>query len=153
MRIGIGADEAGYALKETLKAFLEEQTAVSVTIEDFGVYSTAPVDYPDIAIQVARAVAEKRCDRGILICGTGIGMCIAANKVPGVDAALCHDVFSAERAQKSNNAPILTMGARVIGPEHAKKIVEAWLSSSFQGGASARKVGKIREIEKTHAST
>lgn len=152
MRIAIGCDEAAYALKEIIKAFLLEQTVVPVEVEDFGVFSTDPVDYPDIALLVSQAVAEERFDRGILLCGTGIGMCIAANKVPGIRAALCHDVYSAERAQKSNNAQILTMGARVIGPELAKRIVEAWLVSHFSGGASARKVAKIMEIEKMHAT-
>ena len=147
MRIAIGCDEAAYELKETIKAYLAEQTEVPVEIEDFGVFSTDPVDYPDIALQVAGGVAANRCERGILLCGTGIGMAIAANKVPGIRAALCHDVYSAERAQKSNDAQILTMGARVIGPELAKKVVEAWLRSHFAGGPSARKVQKIMQIQ------
>ncbi len=147
MRIAVGCDEAAYALKEEIKRYLAEQAAVPVEVEDFGVHSPDPVDYPDIAVQVAEAVAEHRCDRGILLCGTGIGMAITANKVPGIRAALCHDAYSAERAQKSNDAQILTMGARVIGPELAKTVVAAWLRSRFAGGGSARKVGKILQVE------
>jgi ribose 5-phosphate isomerase B len=150
MRIAIGCDDAAYHLKEVIKAYLMEQTDVPLEVEDFGTFSPEPVDYPDIAVKVAEAVADGRYDRAILLCGTGIGMCITANKVPGIRAALCHDVYSAERAQKSNNAQILTMGARVIGPELAKKIVEAWLKSHFAGGPSARKVAKIMEIEKAY---
>lgn len=150
MRIAIGCDDAGFGLKETIKAYLAGQSDVPVEIEDLGVYSTDPVDYPDIAEKVAAAVAGHRCERGILVCGTGVGMAIAANKVPGIRAALCHDVYSAERAQKSNDAQILTMGARVIGPELAKKIVEVWLRSHFAGGPSARKVQKIMQIESAY---
>jgi ribose 5-phosphate isomerase B len=111
------------------------------------VHSTDPVDYPDIAVQVARDIAAHKAERGILICGTGIGMAITANKVPGVYAAQAHDTYSAERARKSNNAQIVTMGARVIGPELAKQIVDAWMASEFQGGGSQRKVEKIKQIE------
>lgn len=150
MKIAIGCDEAAYALKEEIKRYLAEQTAVPVELEDFGVYSTDPVDYPDIAVKVAAAVAAQRFERGILLCGTGIGMAIAANKVRGIRAALCHDAYSAERAQKSNDAQILTMGARVVGPELAKTIVAAWLRSHFAGGPSARKVQKIMQIQDTY---
>jgi len=147
MRIAIGCDEAAFDLKETVREFLGRQSAVLVECQDFGVFDRNPVDYPDVAEQVSLAVTRGECDRGILICGTGIGMCIAANKVPGIRAALCHDPYSAERARKSNNAQILTMGARVIGPELAKFIVAAWLTSEFEGGRSATKVQKIMDIE------
>lgn len=147
MKIAIGCDEAAFELKETIKRHLAQGCGAVVEIEDFGVYSTEPVDYPDIAEKVAEAVAGHRCDRGILLCGTGIGMCIVANKVPGVRAALCHDTYSAERAQKSNDAQVLTLGARVIGAELAKKIVDAWMAASFSGGPSAVKVEKIMRIE------
>ncbi len=140
----LGCDEAAFHLKEIIKAHLQSK---GVHVIDYGVHSTDPVDYPDIAVQVAKDIAAHKSDRGILICGTGIGMAITANKVPGVYAALAHDTYSAERARKSNNAQILTMGARVIGPELAKQIVDAWLASEFQGGNSARKVDKIRQIE------
>lgn len=99
--------------------------------------------YPDIAYKVASAIASGKFERGILICGTGIGMAIVANKVPGVRAAVCHDPYSAERARKSNNAQILTMGARVIGPELGKTILKIWLESEFTGGPSAEKVKRI----------
>lgn len=140
----IGCDEAAYQLKEIIKAHLQSK---GLEVIDYGVHSTDPVDYPDIAVQVARDIAAHKSDRGILICGTGIGMAITANKVPGVYAAQAHDTYSAERARKSNNAQIVTMGARVIGPELAKQIVDAWLASEFQGGGSARKVDKIARIE------
>ena len=140
----LGCDEAALQLKETIKAHLEGQ---GVTVIDYGVHTTDPVDYPDIALTVAKDVAAKKSDRAILICGTGIGMAITANKVPGVYAAQAHDTFSAERARKSNNAQVLTMGARVIGPELAKMIVDAWMRSEFAGGGSARKVEKIQKIE------
>lgn len=143
-RLAIGADDAGYPLKQVVAAYLDEH---EVVYEDVGTHSADPVDYPDIARIVAEGVRDKRYDRGILICGTGIGMAITANKVRGVRAAQAHDVYSAERARKSNDAQVLTMGARVIGPELAKVIVRAWLDSEFAGGASARKVAKIEELE------
>ena len=121
-------------------------------IVDFGVYSTGPIDYPDIAVKVAEAVAHEECERGILLCGTGLGMAIAANKVSGIRAATCHDVFSAERAQKSNNAQIITLGSRVIGPELAKMVISAWLVSEFSGGGSTRKVDKIMQIEEKYST-
>lgn len=143
MRITIGCDDTEYALKEAIKAHLAMQGDVPVEIEDMGVYSTDPADYPDIAQKVASAVAEKRCERDTLVWGTEIGMGIVANKVPGIRAALCRDVCSAEQAQESNDAQILTMGGRVVGPELARKVVEAWLRSYFAGEPFARKVQKI----------
>jgi ribose 5-phosphate isomerase B len=140
----LGCDEAAFQLKEIIKAHLQSK---GVEVIDYGVHSTDPVDYPDIAVQVARDIAAHTAERGILICGTGIGMAITANKVPGVYAAQAHDTYSAERARKSNNAQIVTMGARVIGPELAKQIVDAWMASEFQGGGSQRKVEKIKQIE------
>lgn len=142
--VAIGCDEAGFALKQTLVKYLEEQ---GIQVKDFGCHSLDPVDYPDVALEVANAVSSSPKERGILVCGTGIGMAIAANKVAGVYAAQAHDTFSAERARKSNNAQIITMGARVIGPELAKQIVQHWLDSEFAGGGSARKVEKICRIE------
>jgi ribose 5-phosphate isomerase B len=105
------------------------------------------VDYPDVALAVARAVARGEHDRALLVCGTGIGMSIAANKVPGVFAAVAHDPYSAARARMSNNAQVVTMGARVIAPELAKTVLRVWLDSEFAGGGSARKVDKIRTAE------
>lgn len=151
LRIALGADDAGVEMKSTVADLLTSQ---QVEFTDVGVFGTPgeqlafePVDYPDIALTVASGVRDGVFDRGILICGTGIGMAIAANKVRGVRAAQAHDVYSAERARKSNAAQILTLGARVIGPELAKSIVRAWLESEFAGGESARKVAKIDAIE------
>lgn len=152
MKLAIGCDEAALDLKETIKAHLLDQSQVSVEIVDFGVHAEDPMDYPDIALKVAEAVAQGECERGILLCGTGLGMAIAANKVSGIRAATCHDVFSAERAQKSNNAQIITMGARVIGPELAKMVVSAWLVSEFAGGGSTQKVEKIMQIEEKYST-
>jgi ribose 5-phosphate isomerase B len=143
-KIAIGCDEAAFEMKEAIKAYVE---SLGYEVEDYGVYDTAPVLYPDIAVKVAQAVAAGKQERGILMCGTGIGMAITANKVPGIRAAQCHDVFSAERARKSNNAQIMTMGARVIGIELAKMLVRTWLESEFQGGGSVSKVEKITEYE------
>jgi len=151
-KIGIGADDAALELKQTLVEHLEEK---GYEVEDYSPKSredaeSAGVDYPDVAVEVAEAVARGEHDRAILCCGTGIGMSITANKVPGVRAAQCHDVFSAERARKSNNAQVLTMGQRVIGPELAKTIVDAWLESEFQGGGSTRKVEKMEEVDRRY---
>ena len=144
----IGSDEAGFALKEVIKDHLRH--AHDARVVDLGCDDGQSVDYPDVAEALAERVSRGGETRGVLICGTGIGMAIAANKVPGVRAALCHDTYSAERARKSNNAQVLTMGARVIGPELAKHIVDAWMRSEFAGGASARKVAKIDRLDARH---
>ena len=144
----IGSDEAGFALKEVIKDHL--RLAHDARVVDLGCGDGQSVDYPDVAEALAERVSRGGETRGVLICGTGIGMAIAANKVPGVRAALCHDTYSAERARKSNNAQVLTMGARVIGPELAKHIVDAWMRSEFAGGASARKVAKIDRLDARH---
>jgi ribose 5-phosphate isomerase B len=142
--VAIGADDAGFYLKEIIKQHLASQ---GIEVVDYGPATADPIDYPDVAAALAKDIAAHKYERGILICGTGIGMAITANKVPGVYAAQAHDTYSAERARKSNNAQIITMGARVIGPELAKQIVDVWMASEFQGGASARKVGKIATLE------
>jgi len=144
MKIAIGSDHLGVELKNLIRDFLKEK---EIEINDFGTMSKEPIDYPDIAKKVAKVVATEDYERGILICGTGIGMAIAANKVRGIRAAVCHDLYSTERSRKSNNAQIMAMGALIIGPELAKKLVEVWLNSEFQGGRSERKVKKIMEIE------
>lgn len=149
-RIAIGSDEAGFNLKELLKEHMQAQ---GLEVDDYGCRSTEPVDYPDVAYALAKDVAKDPSERGILVCGTGIGMAITANKVPGVSAAQAHDTYSAERARKSNNAQIITLGARVVGPELAKQIVDVWLRSEFQEGNSRRKVDKIGEIELRHSRT
>lgn len=149
LKVSIGSDDAGFALKEQLKAHL---AASGIEVVDFGCHGPDPVDYPDVALALAQDVAANREARGILICGTGIGMAITANKVPGVRAAQAHDTYSAERARKSNDAQILTLGARVIASELAKRIVDAWLASEFEGGNSARKVDKISAYDAERAT-
>lgn len=150
MRIALGCDEAGLPLLDVLRDYLQEK---NIAVKDFGVHSTDPVDYPDIALVASVSVASGECDRAILVCGTGIGMSITANKVPGVRAALCHDTYSAERARKSNDAQVITMGARVIGTELAKKIIEVWLESDFDGGRSAPKVTKMNAVDERFRHT
>lgn len=144
MKIAIGCDEAAFELKEIIKQHL---IGKGLEVTDFGTYDTQPVIYPDIAFAVAEAVMQDRFARAILLCGTGIGMAISANKVPGMRAAQCHDTYSAERASKSNNAQIITLGARVVGPELAKSIVDSWITSEFSGGRSASKLERIHEYE------
>ena len=145
MKIAIGCDEAAYELKELIRKYLRE---LDHEVEDFGTYDNRPVLYPDVAFAVAEKVAAGTFPRAILMCGTGIGMAICANKVPGVRAAQAHDTYSAERARKSNDAQILTMGARVVGPELAKAIVKVWLESEFEPARSAAKVERIRAYER-----
>jgi ribose 5-phosphate isomerase B len=148
MKIAIGCDEAACELKEVIKLYLLGQGHELV---DFGTHDNQPVLYPDIGIAVAEAVAAGQHSRGILLCGTGIGMAISANKVVGIRAAQAHDTDSAERAVKSNNAQIISLGARVIGPELAKAIVDRFLESSFSGGNSLKKVDAITEYERQRA--
>jgi len=145
-KIAIGCDEAAYDLKKIIIEFLE---GLGYESEDYGVYNKDASLYADTAIKVAIAVSEGKHDRGILLCGTGIGMAISANKVPGIRAAVCHDSYSAERARKSNNAQIMTMGARIVGSELAKQLVGIWMKSEFQGGGSISKVDKIMEYERS----
>ncbi|PYD69018.1 ribose 5-phosphate isomerase B [Komagataeibacter swingsii] len=144
MDIAIGCDEAAFTLKETIRDFL---AAEGHTITDYGTHDAAPVLYPDIAVTVAEAIKAGKHERGVLLCGTGIGVAISANKVHGIRAAQTHDTYSAERAMKSNNAQIITLGSRVIGPELAKTIVKAYLSSQFSGGPSAEKISRIAYYE------
>jgi ribose 5-phosphate isomerase B len=149
VKIAIGADHLGAGLKEEIVALLRER---QIEFRDYGVCGAGPVDYPDVAEAVACVVRDGAFDRGILICGTGIGMAIAANKVPGVRAAVVHDPYSAERSRKSNNAQILTMGSLVVGAQVARRLVSIWLESEFLGGDSQRKVEKISLIEERHHS-
>jgi ribose 5-phosphate isomerase B len=144
MRIAVGCDDVGLPLKTALAEYLDE---IGIQHVDYGASDATPIDYPDVAVQVAEAIRSGEFERGLLVCGTGLGMAITANKVPGVRAATCHDVYSAERARKSNDAPVITMGSRVIGPESAKAVLRAWLDSDFAGGNSARKVAKIVAVE------
>ncbi|WP_110601270.1 ribose 5-phosphate isomerase B [Salinicola lusitanus] len=147
-RVALGCDEAAYEMKQ---AMIEHVRALGHEVEDFGTHEAKPVLYPDIAIEVAEAIAEGRYDRGVLMCGTGIGVAISANKVAGIRAAQAHDTYSAERARKSNDAQIVTMGARVIGIELAKTIVESFLSNEYEpGGRSQPKVDRIEAYEREH---
>lgn len=145
MKLGIGSDHIGFDFKESIKKFVEEKTEHEVI--DYGCYSCSAVDYPDVAFEVSKGIHDGELDRAILICGTGIGVSIAANKYPGIRAALAHDTYSAERAQLSNNSQIITMGAQIIGAEVGKKVVEAYLNSEWAED-SKRKVDKIIEKEK-----
>lgn len=148
MKIAIGSDHGGFYLKEKIIQYLEEN---QIQYKDFGTMDAESVDYPDFALPVAEAVAQGQFDRGILVCGTGIGIGIAANKVPGIRAALCHDVFSAKASREHNDANILTLGERVVGPGLALEIVKAWLETDFAGGRHQRRVDKIKDIEKKYS--
>ncbi|NLG79754.1 MAG: ribose 5-phosphate isomerase B [Firmicutes bacterium] len=140
MRVAIGSDHAGFEMKESLKEYVK---SLGHEVEDFGAPSCDPVDYPDIGYRVARDVASGRFDRGVLICGTGIGMSIVANKVPGVRAALVGDVATARLAREHNDANVLTLGARIIRLELAREIVRVFLETGFAGGRHARRLEKI----------
>lgn len=144
MKIAIGSDEAAYDMKEMLLVYLRGR---GVDVTDFGTYNAQPVIYPDIAFAVSEKIIAGEYGRAILLCGTGIGMAISANKVPGIRAAQCHDTYSAERASRSNDAQIITIGARVVGPELAKAIVDTFLAAQFDGGRSAPKVQRIKQYE------
>lgn len=148
MLILIGSDHIGYSLKENLREYLVE---LGHEVVDLGCADAAtPVDYPDVAAELAERIAAGETDRGILICGTGIGMAITANKVPGVRAACCHDPYSAERARKSNDAQVITMGAQIVAPTLARLLIDHWLASEFTGGRSASKVDKIKKLDERY---
>lgn len=145
-RIAIACDHAGFLLKEELKEFLKRE---GFELEDCGIYEATPSDYPDIAFRVAERVANGEFDRAILVCGTGIGMCMAADKVPGIRCAVCCDETTARFARTHNDANILALGARIIGSELAKNIVKVFLSTSFSGEERhLRRIRKIEEYEK-----
>jgi ribose 5-phosphate isomerase B len=143
--VALGADHGGYGMKEALKAMLETHES-GYSVFDCGTHSTDSVDYPDYAYEVARLVADGQAWRGIVVDGAGIGSCMAANKVPGVRAALCYDQATAVNSREHNNANVLTLGAGLIGPSLAKQIVETWLATDFGGGRHARRVDKIDRI-------
>ena len=144
MKIAIGSDHRGFLLKQAILPFLEELGHQS---QDMGCNSYDAVDYPDVAKKVAGAVAGGEADYGVLICSTGIGMSIAANKVPGVRAALCSDRLGARMARQHNNANVLCIGGGMIGEKLAREITTEYLSTDFEGGRHARRVGKIRRLE------
>jgi ribose 5-phosphate isomerase B len=144
MKIAIGSDHRGYDAKRRIVQLLRE---LGHEVMDLGTESNESVDYPDFAFQVARAVSEHRVERGILICGTGIGMCIAANKVHGVRAAPCHDSITAEMSRRHNDANILCLSADLLGDELIDRMVRIWLQTDFEGGRHARRVDKIARFE------
>ncbi len=146
MKVVIDCDDAAIGLKKTL---IDHMRSVGIDVTDLDYLKRKKeAFYPEIGYNLALKIKEGTFERGILICGTGLGMAMIANKVESVYAGVCHDVFSAERLRKSNNAQVLTMGARVIGSELAKTIIDAWLKSEFQGGGSQPKVDQMRELEK-----
>lgn len=145
MKIAIGCDHGGITLKDSIVNYLEER---GVQIEDFGTFGTESVDYPDYAYKVARSVADGRADKGILMCGTGIGISIAANKVNGIRCALCHNTETARLTALHNDSNILAMGGRVIDCDTAVDIVKTWLDTPFEGGRHINRINKISEIEK-----
>ncbi|MEZ4554795.1 MAG: ribose 5-phosphate isomerase B [Dehalococcoidia bacterium] len=145
MRIAIGADHAGFALKEILRRELE---ALGDEVADFGTHSEDSVDYPDIALPLANSIARAEHDFGILICSNGVGPSIAANKVHGIRAALCHDVFSAKRARQHTDANILCLGSWAIGRGAASEILRAFRDATFEGGRHQRRVDKINAVDR-----
>ena len=142
--IAIGSDHGGFELKTHIIDHLKEK---GLEIKDFGCYDENSVDYPDIAQAVAASITGGECENGILICGTGIGISIAANKINGIRAAHCHDVYSAEMTKRHNNANIICMGGRVVGRELAFMIVDAWLGAEFEGGRHQNRIDKIHALE------
>jgi ribose 5-phosphate isomerase B len=146
MVIAIAADHGGFHLKIALVEFLRK---LGHEVMDLGTNSEAPVDYPDFARAVAQEILAKKAERGILICGSGVGACVAANKFPGIRAAICHDTFSAHQGVEDDDLNVLCLGARVVGPELAKEIVRVWISTSFSGAERhRRRLAKVLEIER-----
>ncbi|WP_462410228.1 ribose 5-phosphate isomerase B [Neobacillus sp. Marseille-QA0830] len=147
MKVALASDHGGVNIRKEIASLLDE---LNIAYEDFGCDCTTSVDYPDYALPVAEKVASGEFDRGILICGTGIGMTIAANKVKGIRCALCHDTFSAKMTRAHNDSNILAMGERVVGPGLAREIAQVWLTGEFEGGRHANRIGKITEYEEKH---
>ena len=147
MKLAVGCDHGGFELKEEILKFVK--TVANIEVSDFGPANNGSVDYPDFGAKVSEVVSEGTMDRGILICGTGIGMSIVANRYPKVRAALCHDHFTARMSREHNDANILVMGERVIGKGVALEIVKTWLDTEFAGGRHQKRLDKIRDIEKT----
>ena len=143
--IALASDHAGFELKEAIKKYLVDN---NYDIMDFGTNSPASVDYPTFGRMAAEAVASGECDKGIVCCGTGIGISIVANKVKGIRCALCTDEFTAEMSRKHNDANMLAMGAGIIGPNMAERIVDVFLDTQFEGGRHARRVGLVMDVEK-----
>lgn len=148
MKVAIGADHRGYHAKANIRAMLEE---LKLEVIDYGTDSSKPVDYPDPAFSAAQAVQSGECELGVLICGTGIGMSITANKLRGIRAALCHDELTAEMARRHNNANILCLAADLVGDALMRRIVEVWMKTPYEGGRHERRVQKIYDIERLQA--
>jgi len=144
MRIALAADHAGFKLKETIKEFLQQK---EIDYQDFGTYSEDPTDYMDWAIKAVEGVSRGEFERGILICGTGLGMNIMANKFSGIRATPCYDLYMARLAREHNDSNILVLGGRITAPELAKEIVREWLTTKFQGERHQRRLDKLRQIE------
>ena len=145
MRIAIGSDHAGFELKEKVKSFLQE---MGHPVVDLGTHSLAPVDYPDYAEAVSLALLEGKADRGIVICGSGVGASVAANKIPGIRAALCHDTYSAHQGVEHDDMNVLLLGGRVVGVEMARELVRAFLGATFTGEERhRRRLAKIKALE------
>jgi RpiB/LacA/LacB family sugar-phosphate isomerase len=147
MRIAIGADHAGYPAKNVVAKLVEE---AGHTVLDVGAFNAEPSDYPDFALAVGRAIQQGRADRGILLCGSGVGVCVAANKLHGVYAGLCHDIYSAHQAVEHDNINVLCLGPRVVGPGVIPELVKAFLHAEFSGETRhARRLAKVATMEKT----
>ncbi|MCX7771744.1 MAG: ribose 5-phosphate isomerase B [Clostridia bacterium] len=148
MRIALGSDHGGFELKESIKAYLTQK---GHEVSDFGTYSTDSVDYPKYALQAARSVSNGECEKGILVCSTGIGISIAANKVRGIRAALCHDLLSARLTREHNNTNVLAMGSFIVGEKLAFAIVDTWLDTPFSNEVRhQRRIDAITDIEKDY---
>ncbi|MED1605806.1 ribose 5-phosphate isomerase B [Cytobacillus kochii] len=145
MKVAIASDHGGLNIRAEIKSLLEE---LNIEYEDFGCECSTSVDYPDYALPVAEKVASGEFDKGILVCGTGIGMSIAANKVKGIRCALVHDTFSAKATRQHNDSNMLAMGERVIGPGLAREIAQVWLGTDYEGGRHQHRIGKIDQYEK-----
>ena len=143
--IALGADHGGYALKEAVKEYL---TGLGYECRDFGTYSEASVDYPDMAVPPCQAVLNGECEKALLFCGTGVGISIAANKMKGIRACCCSDAFSAKYTRLHNDANVLCMGGRVVGPGAACELVELFLTADLEGGRHEKRIAKIHELEK-----
>ena len=143
MKIALGSDHAGYVLKEAIKSYFSKS---KIEFKDFGTFKIDSCDYPEYSYKVSIAVASGEADLGVLVCGTGIGMCIAANKVAGANAALCSDAYSTERSRKSNNANIMTLGSQVVGSQLAKQLLTIWMGAEYTpGGRSEPKIQRIND--------
>ncbi len=148
MRIALGADHAGYRLKEEIKSFLKQK---KIDCHDFGTYDARSTDFPHWGIRVAEEVAKNEFERGILVCGTGLGMCLVANKVPGIRATPCYGVFAARLSREHNDSNILVLGARITAKDLALQIVEEWLAVEFAGGRHQGRLKELAKIEKKYS--